>query len=55
MDQPLEIDPNQLLEAINAEFPKEFMICAQRLHIKKLTEKLEDAEKFNEVVKEPDA
>jgi hypothetical protein len=52
---PLEIDPNKLLEAINAEFPKEFMICAQRLHILKLQEKLQEAETFNEVVKEPNA
>jgi hypothetical protein len=54
MDQ-VEINPNELLELINHEFPKEFMICAQKLHIQKLEEKLKDAQTFNEVVKEPDA
>lgn len=51
--EDIELKPEELLEAINNEFPREFMICAQRLHIKKLQEKLEEAQKFNEVVKEP--
>jgi hypothetical protein len=47
MDTQIEIDPNELLEAINAEFPKEFLIVAQRLHIKKLQEKLQATEVSN--------
>jgi len=54
MDQ-IQLSNEEILEAVNAEFPKELMIVMQRLHIKKLSEKLEEAEKFNEVVKEPDA
>ena len=50
--EQIEIKPEELLELINQEFPKEFVICAQKLHIKKLEEKLQVATQFQDVVKE---
>jgi hypothetical protein len=52
MDQ-IQVSNEEILEAMNAEFPKELMIVMQRLHIKKLQERLQEVEQFNEVVKEP--
>lgn len=49
----MQIEANELLEAMNAEFPLQFTVVAQRLHIKKLEEKLQEAQTFQEVVKEP--
>jgi len=35
-----EIRPEEILEVLQAEFPKEFTIAVQRIHIKKLEERL---------------
>jgi hypothetical protein len=51
----MQLEANEILEALQAEFPKEFTIAVQRVHIKKLEEKLKNAEEFSLVVKEADA
>jgi hypothetical protein len=51
MDQ-IELKNEEILEAMNQEFPKELTIVIQRLHIKKLEERIREAEEFNLVVKE---
>lgn len=45
-----DVSPNEILEAMQQEFPKEFMIAAQRVHIRKLEEhiKLLDPSAANE-------
>jgi len=35
-----EIRPEEILEVLQAEFPKEFTIAVQRVHIRKLEERL---------------
>ena len=37
----LEIRSEEILEVLQAEFPKEFTIAVQRVHIKKLEERLQ--------------
>jgi hypothetical protein len=35
-----EVKPEEILEVLQAEFPKEFTIAVQRVHIRKLEERL---------------
>lgn len=36
----IEVQPQEILEVLQAEFPKEFTIAVQRVHIRKLEERL---------------
>lgn len=51
----MQLEANEILEVLQAEFPKEFTIAVQRVHIKKLEERLKEVQEFNQVVKEADA
>ena len=50
----IEVKPEEILEVLQAEFPKEFTIAVQRVHIRKLEERLNNhIEASTNGVKEP--
>ena len=40
----MEVNPVDVLQEIERQFPKELMICVQAVQIRKLTEQLDDTD-----------
>lgn len=48
-----EITSDDVVAVMNVDFPKELALCVQKIHIKKLEDKIRELEEFTSVVKEP--
>ena len=44
-----EVEPQEILKIVSEEFPREFTICMQKMHIKKLEERIQEYEEMKEL------